>query len=159
MVALSDEIERLKLYLDLEAMRFADRFDYSIDIEDSVETEVLKVPAMFLQPFVENSIIHGVLPIKDRKGKIEINISDHLDHIRIEIKDNGVGIETSQLSKKEDLDTHRSQGMLIAKRRIELLQKISERSIEMIGPHQIKENNRLLNGTVVTFKIMKLYLE
>src|SRR5690554_636249 len=158
MVALSDEIERLKLYLDLECMRFIDRFDYSIDIEETIETELLKVPAMFLQPFVENSIIHGVLPLKDRKGKIEIIISDHLDHIRIEIKDNGVGIENSQTNKKEDLDNHRSQGMIIAKGRIELLQKISERSIEMIGPHQIKENNRLLNGTVVTFKIMKQYL-
>lgn len=158
MVALSDEIERLKLYLDLESMRFIDRFDFAIEIEDGVETEILKVPAMFLQPFVENSIIHGVLPLKDRKGKIEIIISDHLDHIRIEIKDNGVGIENSQTNKKEDLDNHRSQGMIIAKGRIELLQKISERSIEMIGPHQIKENNRLLNGTVVTFKIMKQYL-
>jgi ligand-binding sensor domain-containing protein len=158
MVALSDEIERLKLYLDLESMRFIDRFDYSIDIEDSVETDLLKVPAMFLQPFVENSIIHGVLPLKDKKGKIDIIISDHMDHIRIEIKDNGVGIEDSQTNKKEDLNGHRSQGMLIARGRIELLQKISERSIEMIGPHQIKESNSSLKGTVVIFKIMKQYL-
>src|SRR5690554_743937 len=120
-------------------MRFIDRFDYAIEIEDGVETEILKVPAMFLQPFVENSIIHGVLPLKDRKGKIEIIISDHFDHIRIEIKDNGVGIENSQTNKKEDLDNHRSQGMIIAKGRIELLQKISERSIEMIGPTKSKK--------------------
>src|SRR5690554_70803 len=157
MVALSDEIDRLKLYLDLESMRFADRFDYIIHIEDEVETELLKVPAMFLQPFVENSIIHGVLPLKDRKGKIEIIVSDHFDHIRIEVKDNGIGISNSQGTKKVDPDNHRSQGMMIAKRRIELLQKISERSIEMVGPHQIKENDSLINGTVVTFKIMKQY--
>lgn len=159
MVALSDEVERLKLYLDLESMRFKDRFIYSINVDEEVETEVLKVPAMFLQPFVENSIIHGVLPIKDRMGEIEVNITEHMDHIRIEIKDNGVGIESSRSSKKEDPERHQSQGMLIAKGRIELLQKISARSIEMVGPHQIKENNRLINGTVVTFKIMKQYLE
>src|SRR5690554_184542 len=158
MVVLMDEIDRLRLYLDLESMRFVDRFDYSIVIDESIETELLKVFAMFLQPFVENSIIHGILPLRDKKGKIEIIVSDHLDHIRIEIKDNGVGIESSLANKKVDLDAHRSQGMLIAKRRIELLQKISERSIEIIGPHQIKGNNSLINGTVVTFKIMKQYL-
>lgn len=159
MVALSDEIERLKLYLDLESMRFIDRFNYSINIDEAVETEVLKVPAMFLQPFVENSIIHGVLPVKDRMGEIEINISEHFDHIRIEIKDNGVGIESSRSNKKDVSNVHQSQGMMIAKGRIELLQKISARSIEMDGPHQIKENDRLINGTVVNFKIMKQYLE
>ena len=159
MVALSDEIERLILYLDLESMRFIDRFNYSINIDEGVETEVLKVPGMFLQPFVENSIIHGVLPVKDRMGKIEINITEHFDHIRIEIKDNGVGIENSRSNKKEDPNQHQSQGMMIAKGRIELLQKISARSIEMVGPLQIKENDRLVNGTVVTFKIMKQYLE
>ncbi len=158
MVALSDEIERLKLYLDLESMRFIDRFNYSINVEDEVETELLKVPAMFLQPFVENSIIHGVLPVKDRMGEIEVNITEHFDHIRIELKDNGVGIENSRKNKKVDPDNHQSQGMMIAKGRIELLQKISARSIEMIGPVQIKENDSLINGTVVTFKIMKQYL-
>lgn len=159
MVALSDEIERLKLYLDLESMRFIDRFNYSINVDDAVETEVLKVPAMFLQPFVENSIIHGVLPVKDRMGEIEVNIHEHFDHIRIEIKDNGVGIDRSKKNKKIDSNDHQSQGMMIAKGRIELLQKISARSIEMEGPLQIKENDRLINGTIVTFKIMKQYLE
>ncbi|PWH85448.1 ligand-binding sensor domain-containing protein [Brumimicrobium oceani] len=158
MVALSDEIERLKLYLDLESMRFKDRFNYSINVEEEVETELLKVPAMFLQPFVENSIIHGVLPIKDRMGEIEVNITEHLDHIRIEIKDNGIGIENSRKNKVNDHSNHQSQGMMIAKGRIELLQKISARSIEMVGPFQIKENNHSINGTVVTFKIMKQYL-
>jgi len=159
MVGLSDEIERLQLYLGLEIMRFKDRFDFEINIDKTVEIDALKVPGMFLQPFVENSIIHGLLPLKDRKGKLIISITDHLDHIRIEIKDNGVGINESKAKKVlEDAD-HQSQGILITKGRIELLQKVSARSIEMIGPHQIKENDTLINGTVVTFKIMKQYLE
>ena len=159
MVPLSDEIERLKLYLELETMRFKDRFDYSFVIEDTVETEVLKVPAMFLQPFVENSIIHGVLPLKDRKGEIIIYITDHFDNIQIKIQDNGVGIDKSRTDKKESQDTHRSHGMTIAKNKIELLQKISARSIIMIGPHQLKGNDSLINGTVVSFKILKQFME
>lgn len=158
MVALSDEIDRLQLYLDLESMRFKDKFDYNFEIEPNVEIEMLKVPAMFLQPFVENSIIHGILPLKDRKGLIQIRVRDHLDHIRIEIKDNGVGIDYSVREKREQGD-HESQGMLITKGRIELLQKISARSIEMIGPHQIKGNDSSINGTIVIFKLVKQYLE
>lgn len=158
MVPLSDEIERLNLYLELEDMRFQDRFEYSFEIDDNVETEVLKVPAMFLQPFVENSIIHGVLPLRDRKGEIKIIITDHFDHIHIKIQDNGVGIDKSQIDKKESTDTHQSHGMTIARNKIELLQKISKRSIIMIGPHQIKENDSLINGTVVSFKILKQFL-
>lgn len=158
MVALSDEIDRLQLYLDLESMRFKDKFDYQIEIDQHVEVEMLKVPAMFLQPFVENSIIHGILPLKNRKGMIIIRVKDHLDHIRIEIEDNGVGIEQSVKRKSEQGD-HESQGMLITKGRIELLQKISARSIEMIGPHQINENDRSINGTIVIFKLVKQYLD
>ncbi len=158
MVPLGDEIDRLKLYMDLESMRFKDKFDYDININPQVEVELLKVPAMFLQPFVENSIIHGVLPLKDRKGLIKISISDHLEHIKIEIKDNGVGIEHS-VNKKSTQGDHESQGMLITKGRIELLQKISAKSIEMIGPHQINENDSSVNGTIVTFKLIKQYLD
>ncbi|MEX2484810.1 MAG: two-component regulator propeller domain-containing protein [Brumimicrobium sp.] len=159
MVALSDELERLELYLELETMRFKNKFSYKIDIEKHVEVDLLKVPAMFLQPFVENSIIHGILPLKDKKGLISITITDHLDHIRIEIMDNGVGIENSVKNKKEILGDHESQGMLITKGRIELLQKISAKSIEMIGPVQINEDDSLINGTLVTFKIIKQYLD
>ena len=158
MVPLGDEIERLKLYLDLESMRFKDKFTYVIDIDPQVEVELLKVPAMFLQPFVENSIIHGILPLKDRKGLIKISVSDHLEHIRIEIEDNGVGIEQS-VKKKTEHGDHESQGMLITKGRIELLQKISAKSIEMIGPHQINENDTSVNGTIVIFKLIKQYLD
>jgi ligand-binding sensor domain-containing protein len=158
MVALGDEIERLQLYLDLESMRFKDKFDYEINIDPHVETEMLKVPAMFLQPFVENSIIHGVLPLKDRKGMIQISVTEHMDHIRIEIEDNGVGIKHS-VQKKDKPGDHESQGMLITKGRIELLQKISAKSIEMIGPHEINENDSSINGTIVIFKLIKQYLD
>lgn len=159
MVSLSDEIDRLKLYMDLETMRFKNKFDYEINIDKNVEIELLKVPAMFLQPFVENSIIHGLLPLKDRKGKVTITVSDHFDHIRIEILDNGIGIENSLSTKTDGAGDHESQGVLITLGRIELLQKISARSIELIGPRQINETDNSVKGTLVTFKIIKQYLE
>lgn len=159
MVSLSDEIERLRLYMDLETMRFKNKFDYEINIDKNVEIELLKVPAMFLQPFVENSIIHGLLPLKNRKGKVSITVSDHFDHIRIEIFDNGIGIQNSLNTKSIVSGDHESQGVLITLGRIELLQKISARSIELIGPHQINETDNSIKGTLVTFKIIKQFLE
>lgn len=159
MVALGDELERLQLYLDLESMRFQNKINYTIDIDEQVEVELLKVPAMFLQPFVENSIIHGILPLKNRQGQITIAITDHLEHIRIEIRDNGVGIEQSVKEKHMQTGDHESQGMLITKGRIDLLQKISARSIEMVGPQELYNEDNSVKGTLVIFKLIKQYLE
>lgn len=159
MVPLSDELDRLKLYLDLEMMRFKNKFDFELVVDKKVEVEELIVPAMFLQPFVENSIIHGVLPLKDRRGKITITITNYLNHILIEIFDNGVGFEKSMRKKEDVQQDHESQGVLITRGRIELLQKISAKSIELIGPHQINENDNSVKGTMVKFKILKQYLD
>lgn len=159
MVSLSDELERLELYLELESMRFNKKFNFSIKVEENVEPELLLVPAMFLQPFVENSIIHGILPMKGKEGTLKISVTDHFDHIRIEIFDNGVGIDNSLKRKKEGLGDHQSQGVEITKGRIELLQKISARSIELVGPHQINERDSSVKGTLVIFKILKQFLE
>lgn len=159
MVSLTDELERLQLYLDIETMRFKDKFDYHITVDPTVEVGLLKVPAMFLQPFVENSIIHGVLPLKDKKGEIKISVTDHLDHIRIEVADNGIGIDSSLTNKKDIEGDHYSRGVKITKGRIELLQKISARSIELIGPRQINENDNSIKGTQVIIKILKQFLE
>jgi ligand-binding sensor domain-containing protein/two-component sensor histidine kinase len=159
MVRLSDEIERLELYLQLESMRFNGKFEYEIKIDPKVEMDTLKVPAMFLQPFVENSIIHGVLPLKDRKGLVQIQVVDHLDHIGISIFDNGIGYDSSLDNKKtKDFGDHKSLGVEITKGRIELLQRISEKSISMIGPRQINEKDSSIKGTEVKFKILKQYL-
>ena len=73
LIPLSEEIERLNLYLSLENMRFKEKFTYEINIEDEVDVELTKVPGMFMQPFIENSIWHGVLPMEEI-GEITINI-------------------------------------------------------------------------------------
>ncbi|MCC5924459.1 MAG: histidine kinase [Crocinitomicaceae bacterium] len=159
MVRLSDELERLELYLQLESMRFKAKFQYEINIDPKVEIDMLKVPAMFLQPFVENSIIHGVLPLKERKGVVKIDVSDHLDHIGISIFDNGIGYDSSLYDKKsKDFGDHKSLGVEITRGRIELLQRISAKSISMTGPLQINEKDSSVKGTEVKFKILKQYL-
>lgn len=152
MVSLDEEIERLELYLSLEAMRFKDRFEYVIDT-GNIDTENILVPAMLLQPFIENSIIHGILPNEEKKGLIELKIIDKGDYLEVIIQDNGVGIDYSLKKKHNIQGDHRSQGMEITSKRIALLNKISNKNFTMDGPFQIEGENRLINGTRVILKI------
>lgn len=151
-VLLSEEIERLELYLSLEAMRFKDRFDYEINTHH-LDLESVEVPAMIFQPFVENSIIHGVLPITDRKGKISINLHQHDNVIEVCIEDNGVGIDNSMQIKGSSNGDHKSKGMEITAKRISLLNKLSQEGYELEGPFQISDFDSSLNGTRVLIKI------
>jgi ligand-binding sensor domain-containing protein/two-component sensor histidine kinase len=152
MVSLQEEIERLELYLSLESMRFKDRFVYEIKT-NSIDAEQIMVPAMLFQPFVENSIIHGILPIEDRVGKISIELTLKDTYLEVCIEDNGVGIDTSLSKKQRYSGDHKSQGMEITSKRIELLKQLKQQNYELEGPFQMKENNRLINGTRVLLKI------
>jgi ligand-binding sensor domain-containing protein len=152
MVSLSEEIERLELYLSLESMRFRDRFEYKISAS-GIDTESVLVPAMLFQPFIENSIIHGILPDETRKGLIQVNISRKENYLEVVLEDNGVGIDYSLNKKQGANGDHRSQGMEITSKRMALLKKISHRDFEMEGPVQIEDENHRIKGTKVLLKI------
>ena len=61
-VPLRDELDALNLYLELEMIRFKDKFDYEINVDEEIDTLLYKVPTMLIQPYVENSICHGLMP-------------------------------------------------------------------------------------------------
>lgn len=147
LIPLSEELERLSLYLSLENMRFKEKFTYEINLDESVDAEMTKVPGMFMQPFVENSIWHGILPM-DKPGKIDINIYTVESKTYFEIIDNGIGIATSIKNKSKEENDHSSQGMKIATNRIELLQKVIAKEIKIDGPSEILENG-IVKGTKV----------
>lgn len=147
-VTLEEEIDRLSLYLKLEKMRFTDKFDYTIDIDKSIVSEQIKIPAMLLQPFVENSIWHGILP-KNEKGNIAIRVSMiNNELIKFEIIDDGIGIEESMKNKQQKSSDHVSKGMNITKNRLKLIAEMTNKPLEIIGPQEIKEGDKVL-GTKV----------
>jgi sensor histidine kinase YesM len=159
MVTLSQEIERLDLYLSLECMRFKDRFDYKIDCDPTIDMDSVVIPAMILQPFVENSIIHGILPNESQKGLILVKLFKEADSLLIEITDNGIGIDQSIKNKSAYDGDHRSQGMEITTKRIELLNKLSDLKFEIKGPFQIEDDNHSIKGTGVILKMQAENLE
>jgi ligand-binding sensor domain-containing protein/anti-sigma regulatory factor (Ser/Thr protein kinase) len=151
-VTLHQELERLELYLSLEAMRFKDRFIYRIDNQD-IDLEQVKVPAMLLQPFVENSIIHGILPDETKKGEILVTIKALGDQLEICIDDNGIGIDYSLNRKAKFKGDHKSQGMEITSKRIDLIREMWNKDYELIGPFQMTNPDRSIKGTRVLIKI------
>lgn len=152
LISLEEELDRLKLYMSLEKMRFKDRFDYEVDIDPEIDLEMNKVPGMFLQPFVENSIWHGILPNEEKDGLITLSIKTHGNGFKFIIEDNGIGIETSKKAKVATANTHISRGMEIASNRIAMLEKISGKNITLKGPYEIIENNEVKGTRVeVTF--------
>ena len=152
--SLADELSRLELYLSLEQMRFQGRFDYSFNIDETLDTDLVQIPAMMLQPFLENSIWHGILPV-EKHGVISLNISQSGDAVCIEIIDNGIGFETSISQKKSSSNMHISKGMEITENRIELYRKMTGLKYEVDGPEELKNEEGVTLGTTVKIFLPK----
>ena len=148
LVLLTEELERLDLYISLEHIRFQDEFDYEISIAPDLDTDSIRVPAMFLQPYVENSIWHGVLPMQ-KPGKIRVDIVKTDNQIKFVIEDNGIGIDESLKRKKSKEISHDSKGMLITSSRINVLRKITKRNIQIVGPFELQDEQGNGIGTKV----------
>lgn len=152
-ISLRDELDRLQLYMNLEQMRFKDRFEFSIHMDAHLDAESLLVPSMILQPFVENSIMHGILP-SERKGIISINISSANGDLRFELFDNGIGIENS-LKQKSVTTAHVSNGMKITRQRMELLKTMTKLNYSVEGPFQAVSET----GVIGTYVIITLPMQ
>jgi ligand-binding sensor domain-containing protein/anti-sigma regulatory factor (Ser/Thr protein kinase) len=130
-VTLEDEIERLELYLKFEKLRFGAKLQYHINMEDDLETDDIFIPPMVLQPFVENAIWHGIMPLPEG-GSIYINAGKLNDsQYKVEIRDTGMGIEASRELKKSTGLPHTSKGMKLTIERLELWTRISHSNFEL----------------------------
>lgn len=152
LVALSEEIQRLELYLTLESMRFEGRFTYRFDMDSEIEAEEIRIPPMLFQPFVENAIIHGILPRENYQGEIVFSAELKDTHIEFCISDNGVGYSNSMRLKKSSGD-HFSHGTTITKSRIEVIRKISGDIIDLDGPKDLLNSENEVIGTIVKIRI------
>lgn len=120
MIPIAEELNALNLYLELEIMRFTDKFDYKIVVDKNIDPNYDRIPSMLIQPYVENAIIHGLLP-KQGHGKISIYLQKQTDCILCTIEDNGIGRERSNEFKKNRVQQHKSVGMSITQERLDIL--------------------------------------
>ena len=123
-VRLNDELEALRLYLDLEAMRFDPSFDYRIQIGEQVNEDFIEIPPLILQPYIENAIWHGLMH-KDKGDRILlIDISRHGDYIKLVVEDNGIGRARAAKLKTRSASKHQSMGMQITGDRLRYLKEM-----------------------------------
>ena len=136
-VSLAEEIDTIKLYLELENLRFNNMIEYTFNIDADIYPENEKIPPLIVQPFIENSILHGFNKI-NYQGKIQINISKLNNQLKIVIEDNGVGRANAEKKKHKRKDTHKSMGLHITNDRI--------------------KNYAKMNNTIASVEIEDLYL-
>jgi hypothetical protein len=110
-ISLDKEIELLQMYIDFEKLKYADSFNATISVANDIATDFYKIPPLLLQPFLENAILHGVLPRKDKFGIIEIKFDlDENENLICKIIDNGIGREAAKKLKEKLIVTHISRG-------------------------------------------------
>jgi len=150
LVSLKDEMNMLETYIQLETLRFNNKLEYQINIDEKIDQESISLPSMVIQPFVENAIWHGLLH-KDSKGLLRIHIKEENNKLLCSIIDNGVGREKSVTLKKEGGLKKKSMGIKITADRLKLLTK--RKIQDVINIIDLKDENQNAVGTQVNLQI------
>ncbi|NPA09414.1 MAG: tetratricopeptide repeat protein [Chlorobi bacterium] len=146
-IPFQQELDLLQNYLALEKTRFADKFDYEIHVDESLNTQSLKVPGMLVQPFLENAIWHG-LRYRTTKGFLNLSFEKENEQLKITVEDNGIGIKESKKQKTEHQKARKGRGMKNTLERIDLLNDLYKKEISCTVKD--KENN---SGVLVILKL------
>jgi LytS/YehU family sensor histidine kinase len=134
------DLEALKLYLDMEALRWDNKIQYQLHIDPQIQFGDYKVPPMIIQPFVENAIHHGLLNKMDPEKKMEISVELKGDQIKYSIIDNGVGRKQAEVYKKLNRSSQSSFGMQISEDRISLFNQHQKQSIKITDLYDNQQN-------------------
>ena len=135
-IAIHTEVALLKNYLDLQLIRFPNKFTYHIALENSFEDAGICIPPMLVQPFVENALIHGILPL-ETAGEIHLQFIQKKEYILCTIQDNGKGFRLKQAEKKVSST--------------QLIEKLLRKTIS--NPVSVRSNSKETKGTIVYLKI------
>lgn len=123
LVSLTDELQALKWYIELEQLRFENRFTYNITIYNNIDQDSIRIPPLMLQPYVENAIWHGLM-YKEGKGNIDISISLSDDQLLFRITDDGIGRDKAATYKSKYENKTESLGLKLSNDRIKMLYKL-----------------------------------
>lgn len=164
-ISLYNELKIIDLYIDLEQLRFSNRFVFRREIDEDIQLDQLFIPALITQPLIENAIWHGLLPLsEERNPTLVLGIESERNGICISISDNGVGRPDKMGRNEHAVVFKESKGMKLIEKRIENLNKLhapANGSIEFIDLKD--ENGKSAGSTVRIFfsleMLNKLYHE
>ena len=149
-ISIADEILRLKLYVELEQVRF-NNFEFELKIDKNLDCNQIKIPNMIVQPFLENAILHGISNPKILDGKIDLHFGQTNAQITITITDNGFGVEKNKLKN----DNHISKGIAIIEERLAILQQSNPSKVFSISQDfAFSNSDRKGHKVVITTTIL-----
>lgn len=129
-IPLIEEISLLKLYIELEKLRFPDKFESLVLIDPELQPELIEIPSLLLQPFVENAINHGLIH-KSEKGLLKISMVVIGSHLICLVEDNGIGRKAAAAQKEKSLKSYRSRGTKIVEERIKAINLVDDAGIQI----------------------------
>ncbi|MBS1619165.1 MAG: histidine kinase [Bacteroidetes bacterium] len=150
-ITLDQEIAYLQDYVQMEHLRFGDKFTWQIDLADDVDSFEVQVPPMLLQPIVENAIRHGLRNIQDRTGLLRISFAMHDRVLHCIVEDDGIGRQKAKELKSSMHVEYQSKGMSLTEMRIQAINQISDKkiSIEIVDKYEEASTT----GTIVKLLI------
>ncbi len=145
LVSVLQETQMLRSYLFLQQLRYNDKFDFKIELDENMDTAIA-LPPMFIQPFVENAILHGIIP-KNEKGNIVIRFYLNGEELICEVQDDGIG-KAESLKRKSANSMHHSLAMTITEERMQIINSMNKEKISIITT-DISDVNGHITGTLV----------
>jgi len=148
-ITLHEELDLIELYLKMEKLRFSNKFDTKITVAPDIDVHLIRIPPMLLQPYLENSILHGLQLIK-HKGLLSLMIKSKGDMMEIIIEDNGIGRDRARQIREKQF--HKSKGLKNIEKRITLYNKLNIKPITINFEDLIDNQNKPL-GTRVKLEV------
>ncbi|QQR87991.1 MAG: histidine kinase [Flavobacteriales bacterium] len=150
-VPLEREVEMLRYYLELEALRFKYPFTFAVTIDDELEGEPVELPTMLVQPYIENAIWHG-LRHKESSGHIAVDFKLHDDQLECTVEDNGIGRAASRAINQQRSGVHRSMGMRVSADRLRIYGEL-EQGASRVTITDLMDADGIAQGTRVVIMI------
>ena len=130
-VSVSNELELLQLYIQLEQLRFSNKFDYHIAVDEKIDLENTEIPPLLIQPYIENAIQHGLIN-KNSKGDLWLSLERNNGLLICKIEDNGIGRDKALQIEQKKVSRHVALGIKVTNERISTLSDLLDYKIEVV---------------------------
>ena len=147
-ISLTEELEIAKLFLSMEELRFQHKFEYAIEVYDDLDPDMINVPPLIFQPYLENAIWHGLMHL-EKDGKVSLSIRKHNGLIQCVIDDNGIGREMAQQINRRRRSRHKSVGISITQERLRLSRKLNNSQMGVSIVDKKNEEGKALGTTII----------
>jgi hypothetical protein len=147
-ITLEEELGIIKLNIELEQLRFKENFNFNIDLRSEINAREILIPSLITQPIIENAIWHGLLPLKDRKPWLGINIYSRDGSVFVEIEDNGVGRK-----REGNGNGKKSMGTKLVKDKLESISKLTESTNYKLEIVDLYSENGTASGTKIIIEL------